>query len=386
MKNIPKKSIELWGTTLSFVRRGDNKFVFIATVFIAFFFIPSFAFSQSQPDPAYKYFQLMFPDADPSTLDALNAVRERAKDIVVSESISLGLTPPSPGPMEDVLVKTTGSGTDLMRADFSWYVDGKLKDSGIGKISFSFKTGSVGRVATVRVVIKTIEGLRVEKSIAINPADLELVWETDGYVPPFYKGKALPTPQSRIKIVAVPNFISTAGKSIDQNTLIYSWKDEDANAGLPDNSGYGKKMLSLQMPILIHDRTISVGVSSLGNSIRAKKEIMVSPESVRVLFYESNPVEGVRYENTLGATYNLDGEEFSIKAEPYFFSTKDRNSGKLSYGWLLGNKKVVPDSSEIITFKQEGGGTGAETVLLAVRNIANLFQQSSASFVLNFKK
>ena len=145
-------------------------------------------------------------------------------------------------------------------------------------------------------------------------------------------------------------------------------------------------MISLEMHIIIHDRTIRVGVSSLGNSIRAKKEIMVSPESVRVLFYESNPVEGVRYENTLGATYNLDGEEFSIKAEPYFFSTKDRNSGKLSYGWLLGNKKVVPDSSEIITFKQEGGGTGAETVLLAVRNIANLFQQSSASFVLNFKK
>ena len=387
MKNALKKGVELRGVAPLFMRRGNNKFMFAVAVFFAFFLIPSFfVFSQSQPDPAYKYFQLMFPDADPGTLDTLNAVRERAKDIVVSESISLGLTPRYPSPLEDVIIKVTGSGTDLMRANFSWYFDGKLKDEGVGKTSFLFRTGNVGSVGTVRVIVKTVEGLRVDKSITVNPADLEIVWEADGYVPPFYKGKALATPQSRIKIVAVPNFISVTGKKIDQNTLVYLWRDEDANAGLPNDSGYGKKVLSLQMPLLIRDKTVSVEASSIGNSIRAKKEMTIPPENALILFYENNPIEGVRYENALGATYNLEGEEFSIKAEPYFFSSKDRNSGKLSYGWILGNKEVTPDSNEVVTFKREGGVIGSEAVSVAVRNTANLLQQTSAYFVLNFKK
>jgi len=46
---------------------------------------------------------------------------------------------------------------------------------------------------------------RIDKEIVIEPAQLDILWEsTDSYVPPFYEGKALPSIESTIKVVALP--------------------------------------------------------------------------------------------------------------------------------------------------------------------------------------
>lgn len=357
--------------SIKIINRGVNPKGFIALLVL--FLLPSFAFSQTLP-------------AGDQTLDV--SIFDQIQDMAnkqLRESITSDMSPAYPGPMEDVVIKLSSASTDLMRANISWYVGGKLKDNGVGKTTFAFRTGRVGDESVVDIVIKTTEGVRADKKIIVNPADLELAWEADSYVPPFYKGKALPTAQGKIKIIALPDFIS-GNKRLDSKTLVYLWKDIGTDRKLTSNSGYGKNVLYQTMPHIFSDENISVGVSSLGNSIKAQRKIFVEPTETSLLFYENNPVEGILYENAIPNIFTLTKEDFSVKAEPYFFSNKDRSGGRLSYEWSLGDKEIKPDTNEQVTFKQAGSGTGVSSVSLTLRNLANIFEQTSGSFTLNFKK
>lgn len=358
---------------------------FLFSFLLGTFVVPSVAFSQADFSDLKKYFDLL-PGASPETYSALESAVEQAQDSFVERSVALTTEPTYPGPREDVLVKISVAGTDIMRSDIAWYLNGKLTDRGIGETTFSFRTGNPGTVSSVSVIIRTVEGLRIDKTLSINPAGMDIVWEADSYVPPFYKGKALPTPQSTVRVIALPEFVSSGGSRVDPGTLIYVWKNEDADTGLVNDSGYGKRVLSTSMPQLSRSKNISVEVSSLGNSIKTKRSASVPSGNVRLMFYENNPILGVRYEQAIGNAFNLENDEFSVKAEPFYFSIKDRGVGNLSYQWTLGGDPITPDSNEIVTFKQEVAGIGSETVSLAIRNIGNIFQQSKASFVLNFKK
>ena len=339
----------------------------------ALFLFPIFAFSQTSPTPDQTFDMSIF-----------DQIQDTANEYL-RKSIVPDMSPAYPGPMENVVIRLSSASTDLGRANISWYVDGKLKDGGIGKTTLAFRTGRIGDTSVVDIVIKTTEGIRADKKVVISPADLELVWEADSYVPPFYKGKALPTAQGKIKIVALPDFMS-GNKKLDPKTLVYLWKNDDTDTRLVDSSGYGKSALSQNMPHIFDNESVSVTVSSLGNSIKAQRRIFVEPEETSLLFYENNPVEGILYENAIPSTFNLTKEDFSVKAEPYFFSNKDRDGDMLSYEWSLGDKEIKPDTNEQVTFKQEGGGSGVSSVSLTLRNLANIFEQTSGSFTLNFKK
>lgn len=337
------------------------------------FAVPLFAFSQTSPAPEQGIDMSIF-----------NQIEDTANEYL-KKSITADINPTNPGPRENVVIKLSSPSTDLVRANISWYVDGKLKDGGIGKTIFNFRTGNVGNENVIDVVARTNEGIRADKRIIINPSDVELTWEADSYVPPFYKGKALPSAQGKIKIVALPDFVS-GNKKLDPKTLVYLWKNEDTDTKLVNYSGYGKNILYQNMPNVFGNENISVAVSSLGNSLKSQKGIFIEPQETKILFYESNPVQGVIYEKAIPNTFTLTKEDFSVKAEPYFFSNKDREGNMLTYEWSLGDKKITPDTNEQVTFKQAGDGSGTSSVSLVLRNIANVFEQASGSFILNFRR
>lgn len=333
--------------------------------------------AQAQTPPATDQSQLF----DVSIFDQIKTTANE----YLRRSIVLNTNPQYPGPREDVVLSLSSASTDLMRANISWYLDGKLKANGIGKTTFVLRTGGVGTENSVRASIKTAEGIFTDKELVINPAGLDVVWEADTSVPPFYKGKALPIGQSTIKIAALPYFVSGAGKMINPDNLIYSWKDNNTDTKLLAASGYGKMVLRRKMSLLLRDENISVSVSSLGNSIGSQKTIIVAPFTSSVLLYEDNPIEGVLYERAVGGQFDLTKDEFSLKAEPYFFPSDDRANGKLSYVWSLNNKEVENNNKDSLVLKQ-GGGSGTALVRLVLKDIVSLFGESSASLSLTFKK
>jgi hypothetical protein len=98
---------------------------------------------------------------------------------------------------------------------------------------------------------------------------MTLLWQAnDAYVPPFYKGKALLTEGSDVKIVAMPEIKSGSG-TINPKNLTYSWKKDYTND--PDGSGYG-----IHSYVFMSDFLEPVSVLDLRPSASAEASITTS--------------------------------------------------------------------------------------------------------------
>src|SRR3989344_5564313 len=115
---------------------------------------------------------------------------QSASDILVN------IVPPNPAPHENTTIVLKSYVNNLDAAMITWSLDGKTVASAIGKKSFSFTAPAAGIEASVVVTVTLPDG-PVETKINIKPSVMVLLWQAnDSYVPPFYKGKALPTPDS----------------------------------------------------------------------------------------------------------------------------------------------------------------------------------------------
>jgi hypothetical protein len=125
----------------------------------------------------------------------------------LSSELNVEIIPTYPRPNEMVFVNLALYTDDLNSADISWYQDGKNVLSGKGEVKYSFKAGSVGTETKIEIRIKLLSGASFSKTFTLNPASVDLVWEANSYVPPFYKGKALHPRQGSLKLVAMPEFV-----------------------------------------------------------------------------------------------------------------------------------------------------------------------------------
>lgn len=157
----------------------------------------------------------------------------------VEPTLGIKITPEIPGPFENVTINLTSYSTDLSRALINWSVDGKTSLSGYGRVDFSINSPAVGSQKTINISIVTQTGVSIERTVVIAPQDVDLLWESlDSYVPPFYKGRSLPSREGLIKITAVPSLRNSIGSKLDESDLVYSWS-QNYNP-IQKFSGYGK--------------------------------------------------------------------------------------------------------------------------------------------------
>ena len=166
---------------------------------------------------------------------------------VTASSISIDLVPENPEPNENVTITLSSYASNLDLIPISWSVNGKTAASGRGKKSFSVVAPAEGKEVNVTASISLPDGL-VEKKVMIRPEVMVLLWQAnDSYVPPFYKGKALPTLDSEIKVVAMPET-----KGTNRGNLAYSWKKDYASD--QSASGYNKNFYIYQQEIQLFRR------------------------------------------------------------------------------------------------------------------------------------
>jgi hypothetical protein len=123
---------------------------------------------------------------------------------VSPDSILVNMVPENPAPNEGVAISLNSYASNLDAVMITWRVDGKISLSGIGKKTFLLTAPAAGKTTNVSVLIALPDG-DITKDIAVRPAEMVLLWQADdSYVPPFYKGKAMPSAQSEIKVVAMP--------------------------------------------------------------------------------------------------------------------------------------------------------------------------------------
>lgn len=295
--------------------------------------------------------------------------------------LNVTLNPEYPAAFQDVVASVDSYSADMDRSTITWTLNGKVIQQGIGAKTFRFKAGKNGSYTNLGVSI-IFNGVESKKTISITPATVDLIWQADSYVPPFYKGKALFSHQSNLKIVAIPNIFTKDGTLIPASKLIYRWKlGKEFVAAV---SGVGKNIVTFSDKIPVNEKEISVEVSTADASVKTLGQIFVRSVGTNPVVYQDAPLTGISYEKALPNTFLLADSEMKLVIEPYFFSVKTRDSDSLYYGWSL-NGKAVPDvSRSSIIFKVPEAEKGSAQVDVELRQPSKVFQTNANSLMINF--
>jgi len=286
----------------------------------------------------------------------------------VSEStITIATTPENPGPGENVTVHVHSYVSNLDAVSITWYVNGKKANSGIGQKSTSFVMPTSGGNTTVRATIALPDGA-TERQIIIRPSTMVLLYEaTDAYVPPFYRGKALPVTGSSIKVVALPEIKGTGG-FVNPKSIIYEWQQNYTND--VEASGYSKNSFIFVNDYLEDADVIGVRASTADGQESLSGNITINPSAPVISFYSYSKDFGVLWEKALKNSHRVNGEEIVV-AEPYFMTPKEIKTPRLIWNWFINDKLIyIADNHQknTIPLTVESGASGTSKLKLEIEN------------------
>ncbi|MCE9585667.1 hypothetical protein K8Q94_03545 [Candidatus Nomurabacteria bacterium] len=301
---------------------------------------------------------------------------------IQGSDIILSINPQYPSANQNVKATVSSNIVNLNKSAISWFINGSKKDEGIGKKDFNFYTENTGSQTSVEVKVMTQDGTLLDKIIIINPAGIDLLWQSyDGYTPPFYKGRSLVSEEGQYKVVAIAQ-LTEKGKKVQNNSITYNWKQDDTSQ--PDFSGYGKSFYVFKNSYLDENNTIEVTASSIIGNTTGKANITLTPSNPKIIFYEKDPIFGIKYEKALSNGFNIKNDGGIIVTEPYFFSAKNLNKD-LDFTWYInGNQTETQTVKNILSVKPENGQTGSAVIKVVINNALSFFQTLENSINVNF--
>ncbi len=286
---------------------------------------------------------------------------------IVPAAVSLSANPESPDPGATTTVTARTPLFDASSARFDWYQDGKLQKnaSGIGRRVFSYVAGGVGTVAAMKVEVQSSDGKTGSATLSIRPAELTLIWNAESFVPAWYQGKVLATPNAVVRVAAIPNII-TGRSAIPNDTLIYRWSVDDTENILV---GVGERVMrfrTAQFPNAAHRVTLIV--EDIAGTIRKSSYTFITPQSPKVLTYRVSPLGGIETRSSLTTATVAAGSVLDVKAEPFFFPVLSRKN--LSFDWQLGvaRPETPTEDPSTLTIRATGVAEGTFPASVRVRH------------------
>jgi hypothetical protein len=306
-------------------------------------------------------------------------------DTSFQTEIDVDMVPSNPKPSEIVQVTLNTFATDINSAKITWKIDGKVVKSGIGEKVFTFTTGESGTRTTLGITVETKEGEVINRSITIKPITVDLIWQSYGFVPPFYKGKSLFSHQNELTVIAVPHLPSSSGAEISPSNLLYTWKKD--GSVVSSESGYGKNTFSFEGSLISRPVLVEVSVSSLNSSDTGYANTNIDPIEPSVVLYKKDPLYGIEFQKALSGTRIIENtNEISIIGMPFFFGTLVPNPRELIYKWSVNGSPIGNEPDQMIqVFRQKAGTSGSSNISLNIENENKILQSAYKDFDLLFK-
>ena len=298
---------------------------------------------------------------------------------VQEDEIITTLSPKNPQPYQDVSISLSSYATDLNKAIITWQGNGGVLQSGIGKMSYSFKATGPNTTLSITITIKPVGSQSIiTKKITIAPSEIELMWESlDGYVPPFYKGKALLSRGGFIKVVAVPNTNTIQAGS---GNVSYSWQN-NGNV-IQESSGYNKSSFVFKNDLFDTENEITVLASSVAENYNAENTIMIPAYTPKILFYKKSPTEGILYNVALSNDTLVSEDEMTLVASPFFLALKG-NEDSFLYTWTINGNQIKTPSKKIELSIRPTSRGGYASINLVLESMSDLFQKVTGQLKLN---
>ncbi|MFA5840927.1 MAG: hypothetical protein WC847_01480 [Candidatus Paceibacterota bacterium] len=288
-------------------------------------------------------------------------------EAVSPSSILVNISPENPAPKENVTITLSSYAANLDSVLILWSVDGQNTLSGVGKKSLSLDAPGSGLETRVVVKISLPDGI-IEKNILIRPSSMVLLWQAeDSYVPPFYKGKAMPSAESSVKIVAMPE-AKSGSLLVNPKHMTYYWKQDYTNN--VEGSGYGKNSFTFVNDYLDSSNNISVVASTTDEKYSSQANIDIATYQPKILFYKNNYNMGTLWENALYNGYKIYGDGI-IEASPYFISPGDIRVPLLNWTWSINDFQIdiTGPKKNVFPVQVQPGVSGRSTIKLSIENI-----------------
>lgn len=306
-----------------------------------------------------------------------------AQTLPQNSLVTVKQVPEYPNQGDAVSISLSTYAFDINSSQVVWLVDGKIKTQGTGLKTITQNAPTNGSKTTIEAQITTQDGKKYSKTIILSPQDIDLLWEaTDSYVPPFYKGKAIPAEQALVKFTAIPHFIE-GGKELDRTKTAFYWKRADKT--VPSVSGFGKNSYLIILDYLTEGETIEVSAQAVGSSATAKRSVYITPTEPEILVYEANPLLGTLYGKSFTRGVKLGSSEITFVAEPFGFSGKSKIYSALEYLWTVNGEVTDPNENpNRITVRTPEEGSGESLLKIQITSVDKILQEKSREIPLKF--
>ena len=301
---------------------------------------------------------------------------------VAFANILVNMTPENPAPGESVEITLKSYTYNLDSVLISWSLNDKKISSGIGQKSFSLKAPNDGEETSVIATASLPDGA-AEKKIIIRPAAMVLLWQAqDSWTPPFYKGKALPSPDSLVKVIALPE-IGSGSNKVNPKNMTYFWKKDYNNS--QDASGYGKNSFSFVNDYLEDSNNISVTASTVDQKYSSAASVDIGMTNPKIIFYKNDARLGTIWELALPDGHKILGNEV-VEAAPYFISPSNLRIPTLTWDWFVNNQSVNPPiyRKNTMPLRTQTGISGTSRIKLEINNIDKIFISATKEISVSF--
>lgn len=301
----------------------------------------------------------------------------------VAGDITLRVTPEYPKPGDIITATLHSYLIDVEAYQITWKVNGKEADRGTGVSSIKTTVGQTGEETQIEAQIVLPTEI-VNKKRSVIPGGLDILWESPyTYVPPFYKGKALPARESDIRVTAIPR-IPSFKSSDDVSDYIFTWDHDFTTKG--SLSGYGKSTYSFTNPFNDKLEIVGATVSNTQGTFEASDDteiVLVEPE---VVFYQETDDLGVRPQ-ALTDRIVSEIKTLNLIAEPFYFSTKSPTATDLEFTWRIGDSTLVGPNRETLyrEARIESSGTGQAFLGVKIDKLSTFFQVADEDLLIIFR-
>ncbi len=290
------------------------------------------------------------------------------------------ISPANPAPYSSATLTLTSYSFNVSTAMITWSTGGKELSSGLGKKQLVVRTGAAGQQIPIKVTAKTADGGLFETTQVIMPESVDLLYETpEGFVPPFYEGRSLPSEGANVRVTAIPT-ISEGNQKIAAGSLSYTWYVNDEV--MEDASGAGRQVLTVPLDYITEVTTIGVLVTS-PRGARAENKIDIYPHVVIPAVYPYDAILGTNLSRLIRQRFETTAD-FTLQLVPYFLSARAGLERSAVYTWLLDDSPITPIGGQLLSLSPKKDSYGSRTLSIIVDNSMRRLQEARTDLDLIF--
>ena len=305
-----------------------------------------------------------------------------AQTSLQSLNVGSGLTvsedPQFPGPGQSVTLTAESPIIDIANSDVEWAVNGSPAGSGS---SITIPLGGLGTQTNIALAVSGSSGSD-ETEVSITPTSIDLLYEADSFTPALYRGRALPSSGSMIRLMAIPHFVQSDGTRIPISSIKFTWKNNGAT--LSSISGVGKNTATIPAAILYGNDVITVDAQSTDGSLAGERTVSVQTQDPELILYEVSPLYGIQYERAISSSQQAHESESTFASVPYFADVRNVNDASLSYEWEVNGTQVAADSKDPSEITLQASGPETANVSLSLSKPSDPFVSASGTWTIVF--